>query len=108
MADSGVACVTLIDIPLERSLYVGNMLAGILYGESSSSLCKTLKGEKTDHFDRHLTHETRRQDWTFSHSSPLRIASPIVPRALITAKAKPSTSSLAGSCSHSPPSTWPL
>jgi hypothetical protein len=36
MADSGVACATPIDIPLERSLYVGNMLSGILFGEISS------------------------------------------------------------------------
>jgi hypothetical protein len=36
MADSGVACTTPIDIPLEKSLYVGNMLSGILFGEISS------------------------------------------------------------------------
>jgi hypothetical protein len=36
MADSGIVCTTPIDIPLERSLYVGNMLSGILLGEASS------------------------------------------------------------------------
>jgi hypothetical protein len=36
MADSGIACTTTIDIPLERSLYVGNMLSGVLFGETSS------------------------------------------------------------------------
>jgi hypothetical protein len=36
MADSSVACTTPINIPLERSLYVGNMFSGILLGEISS------------------------------------------------------------------------
>jgi hypothetical protein len=36
MADSGVACTSPINIPLERSLYVGNMFSGILLGETSS------------------------------------------------------------------------
>src|SRR6266850_396973 len=85
MADSGIACVTsIIDIPFERSLYVGNMLSGILYGENTPL---QTKGKQS--FRLHLTHETRRQDWIFSHSSPLYIASPIVPPFI--AKAKPST-----------------
>jgi hypothetical protein len=92
MADSSVSCTTPINIPLERSLYVGNMFSGILLGETS-------KLQQS-----HLTHESRTQDWIFSHSSPLYIASPIVP--LITAKAKHSTLSMAGSCLHLPLSAW--
>ena len=36
MADSGIACTTPIDVSLERSLYVGNMISGIIFGETSS------------------------------------------------------------------------
>jgi hypothetical protein len=76
MADSGVPCTTPIDIPLERSLYVGNMLSGILFGETSS-----LANQRN-----RILRTRFGQGWIFSHSSPLYIASPIVP--LNTAKAK--------------------
>jgi len=48
MADSGVACTTPIDIPLERSLYVGNMLSGILFGETSSLQTKGIASYTRD------------------------------------------------------------
>jgi hypothetical protein len=76
MADSGVPCTTPINIPLETSLYVGNMLSGILFGETGS-----LANQRN-----RILRKRLEQDWIFSHSWPLCIVSPIVP--LNTAKAK--------------------
>ena len=52
MADPDVACTTRINIPFERSIYVGNMLSGILYGESSF-----LQTKRKQSFRSHFTHE---------------------------------------------------
>jgi hypothetical protein len=48
MADLGVACTTPIDIPLERSLYVGSMLSGIIFGESGSLQTKGIASYTRD------------------------------------------------------------
>jgi len=42
MADTDVSFRTPINIPLERSLYVGNMLRGILYGEEFPATKETI------------------------------------------------------------------
>jgi hypothetical protein len=48
MADLGVACTTPIDIPMERSIYVGSMLSGILFGESGSLQTKGIASYTRD------------------------------------------------------------
>ena len=80
MAESNISCTTPINIPLERSLYVGNMLSGIIYGE-------IINRQGIGHFVRTL--HSWRQDWIYSHSLPPYIASPIVP--LTIAKARECT-----------------
>jgi hypothetical protein len=95
MADSGIACANAINIPLERSLYVGNILSGILYGENSL--------QPSNRLFLHILHVWR-QDWKFPHSLPLYITSPIV--LMIIVKAKYSISYMVESCSHLLPSTW--
>jgi hypothetical protein len=94
MADSGVACTTPIDILLERSLYVGNMFSGILLGETSSLQTTGIASYTRDS-------DAGSDIFAFFASY---IASPIIP--LITAKAKHSTLSMAGSCLHLPLSVW--